>query len=263
MLLEVSELAKSYGGVHAVNSCSLSVDLHEVVGLIGPNGAGKSTAVDLIAGFARPDRGHVVLSGQDVTRAPVHVRANLGLVRSFQLAHVWGRLSVLENLLVAGASTARETVWRQFLSGRRLTTQERQDRIRAREILAEFELLKLKDKPADELSGGQQRLLEFARIVMRQPQVVLLDEPSASLSPAMTERIGESIVGLANRGIAVLLIEHDLPLVDAVTSRVFCMAAGTVVAEGTMSELRRNPLVLEAYLGAESLPDRRSRAASQ
>jgi ABC-type branched-subunit amino acid transport system ATPase component len=256
MLLEVSALAKSYGGVRAVTSCSLTVDRHEVVGLIGPNGAGKSTAVDLIAGFARADRGRVALNGQDVTTTPVHVRANLGLVRSFQLAHVWGRLSVLENLLVAGASAAREAVWRQFLTGRRISKQEQQDRIRAREILADFELLKLKDKPADELSGGQQRLLEFARIVMRQPQVVLLDEPSASLSPAMTERIGESILAFASRDIAVLLIEHDLPLVDAVTSRVFCMAAGTVIAEGTMSELRRNPAVLQAYLGAESEPGR-------
>jgi branched-chain amino acid transport system ATP-binding protein len=260
MLLEVRELAKTYGGVRAVTSCSLDVDRHEVVGLIGPNGAGKSTAIDLISGFARPDHGRVLLGGQDVTRKPVHVRANHGLVRSFQLAHVWGRLSVLENLLVAATLAPNELVWRQFLARRAISRQELQDRLRAREVLAAFDLLNLKDKPADELSGGQQRLLEFARIVMRQPKVVLLDEPSASLSPAMTERIGESIVTLASMDIAVLLIEHDLPLVDAVTSRVFCMAAGTVVAEGTMSELRRNAAVLEAYLGAESLPGRPSRA---
>ncbi len=261
MLLEVSELSKTYGGVRAVTSCSLTVDRHEVVGLIGPNGAGKSTAVDLISGFAKPDSGRCALNGVDVTRMPVYARANRGLVRSFQLAHVWGRLSVLENLLVAGAPATSEAVWRQYLGWRGISRREQQDRIRAREILADFELLKLKDSPADELSGGQQRLLEFARIVMRQPHVILLDEPSASLSPAMTERIGKSILTLADRDIAVLLIEHDLPLVDAVTSRVFCMAAGTVVAEGTMSELRRNPAVLEAYLGAEAKPSGHFRAA--
>jgi ABC-type branched-subunit amino acid transport system ATPase component len=249
-LLEVTGLSKRFGGVQAVQDCSLGVDRGEVVGLIGPNGAGKSTVITLVSGFAVSDEGRVKFDDLDITRQPAHVRARHGLLRTFQLARVWGRLSVMENMLVAGSQSRRESLWRQFAAPRRQMREEALDRERAREILNEYQLLRLKDLPAEQLSGGQKRLLEFARIMMAKPRLVLLDEPSASLSPVMSERIGESILRLVGSGIAVLLVEHDLPLVEATCSRIVCMAGGRIIAEGSMESLRRNELVVEAYLGA-------------
>jgi branched-chain amino acid transport system ATP-binding protein len=250
MLLEVGHLSKRFGGVHAVEDCSFGVDANEVVGLIGPNGAGKSTVINLVSGFETATQGVVVFDGVNVTRKPAHRRSNLGLLRSFQMARVWDRLTLLENLLVAASKPAREVMWRQFLPDSRLQRAELEDRSRGRDVLGEFDLLFLKDTPAGQLSGGQRRLLEFARILMARPRLVLLDEPSASLSPYMSERIADGIRRLSAAGIAVVLIEHDLPLVEATCSRILCMAAGKLIAEGSMEELRGNELVVHAYLGA-------------
>jgi ABC-type branched-subunit amino acid transport system ATPase component len=249
-LLEVTDLSKSFGGVRAVQECSFGVDRGEVVGLIGPNGAGKSTVITLVSGFTVSDGGRVRFDDVDITRQPAHVRARHGLVRTFQLARVWGRLSVMENMLIAATESRRESLWRQFTAPRRQLREEAADRERAGEVLKDYDLLRLKDLPAEQLSGGQKRLLEFARIIMARPRLVLLDEPSASLSPVMSERIGESILRLVSSGIAVLLVEHDLPLVEATCSRIVCMAGGRIIAEGSMESLRRNELVVEAYLGA-------------
>lgn len=249
MLLEVAGLSKRFGGLQAVDDCAFNIAEREVVGLIGPNGAGKSTVISLVSGFAGADAGTIWFGGAEVTRQPAHSRARLGLIRTFQLARVWGRLSVMENMLVAAAPVDREAFWRQFASPHRNRRGEDNDRVRAREILGTFDLLRLKDLPAESLSGGQKRLLEFARILMHRPHLVLLDEPSASLSPAMSELIGDSILRLAADGIAVLLVEHDVALVERTCSRIMCMATGRVIAEGTMAELRGNEEVLRAYLG--------------
>jgi ABC-type branched-subunit amino acid transport system ATPase component len=255
-LLAVNGLAKRFGGVDAVSHCSFEVAEREVLGLIGPNGAGKSTVIGLVSGFVRPDRGSVVFDGADVTKLPVHARARRGLVRSFQLARVWGALSVMENMLVAATPPASEAFFRQFGLGRRGRVREEAYRVRAREVLESFDLLRLKDAPAGSLSGGQKRLVEFARILMYRPRLVLLDEPTASLSPAMSQRIGEGIEVLAAEGISVVLIEHDVDLVERVCPRVVCMASGTVIAEGSMDALRRDRSVVTAYLGATVEPER-------
>lgn len=248
-LLEVNGLARHYGGVAAVSDCSFGVGEREVVGLIGPNGAGKSTVIGLVSGFIRPDRGSVVFDECDVTRLPVHKRAQRGLVRTFQLARVWNALSVMENMLVAATPPAREAFFRQFTVGSQRRQLEEESRVRAREILESFDLLRLKNLSAGSLSGGQKRLVEFARILMFRPRLVLLDEPSASLSPAMSERIGDSIELLAAEGISVVLVEHDVDLVERVCRRVICMASGTVIAQGSMEQLRKNQDVVDAYLG--------------
>jgi ABC-type branched-subunit amino acid transport system ATPase component len=250
MLLEVGDLSKRFGGVHAAEGCTFGVDVDEVVGLIGPNGAGKSTLINLVSGFEAPTAGRVVFDGVDVTRKPAHFRNRLGLLRTFQLARIWDRLTLLENLLVAASTPGREVIWRQFLSAGRLHREELADRSRARAVLAEFDLLPMKDMLAGQLSGGQRRLLEFARILMARPRLVLLDEPSASLSSVMSERIADGIRQLTAAGIAVLLIEHDLQLVETTCSRILCMAAGRLIAEGSMEQLRGNELVVSAYLGA-------------
>jgi branched-chain amino acid transport system ATP-binding protein len=249
MLLEVDGLTKSFGGVHAVAGCSFTIAEKEVVGLIGPNGAGKSTVIELVAGAVPSDSGSVKLDGEDLTRRPGFIRARRGLIRTFQLARVWGRLSVMENMLVAGSDARREALWRQFVPGKRGVQEEAADRLRARGILEEFDLLSLRNAPAQALSGGQKRLLEFARILMAKPRIVLLDEPSASLSPAMTKRVSESIRRLADAGISVVLVEHDTGLVEETCPRVLCMAAGKIIGEGSMNALRGIDEVLEAYLG--------------
>jgi ABC-type branched-subunit amino acid transport system ATPase component len=250
VLLEVDHLSKTFGGVRAAQDCSFSVDAHEIVGLIGPNGAGKSTLIKVVSGFESASAGVVRFDGVNVTRKPAHRRSSLGLMRTFQMARIWDRLTLVENLLVAASTPSREVVWRQFLTVSRLRRAEQDDRVRAREVLAEFDLLSLKDMLAGQLSGGQRRLLEFARILMARPRLVLLDEPSASLSPVMSDRIGEGVKGLSRAGIAVLLIEHDLRLVEATCSRILCMAGGKLIAEGSMNELRDNEHVVRAYLGA-------------
>lgn len=250
MLLEVDGVSKAFGGVPALVDCNIAVDAGELVGLIGPNGAGKSTLIEVISGFQTAATGRIRLAGVDITGRPPHVVAGHGLLRTFQLARVWGRLTVLENLMVAGSKTQHETIWQALLNLQSLRAYERRQRDRARQILTEFELIKYKDTPSERLSGGQKRILEFARIMMANPEIVLLDEPSASLSPEMSGRIGEGIRRMSAAGMAVLLVEHDLALVESVAERVVVMAAGKIVAEGSLAQLRTNPIVVNAYLGS-------------
>jgi ABC-type branched-subunit amino acid transport system ATPase component len=252
MLLAVEELTKLFGGVPAVNHCSLEIGANEITAIIGPNGAGKSTLIDLVAGFQKPTSGRVQFAEHDITHRAPHSVANLGLIRTFQLARVWGRLTVMENLLVAGAGPGRETLWRTFVGMRHLRRAESADRVRARQVLGEFDLLHHKDTRAEALSGGQKRILEFARIVMASPRMVLLDEPSASLSPDMSARVGLGIRHLFDAGITVLLVEHDLSLVESLTERVVVMAFGEVIGAGSLTELRSNSAVVDAYLGSIS-----------
>ena len=255
-MLEISDLSKRYGGSAVVDRLTLSVQAGELVGLIGPNGAGKSTLIDLVCGFTSPTTGEIHFLGQNITGRPAHAIARLGLIRSFQLSRLWGRLTVMENMLVAGASVAREAFWRGLagVAADRLT--ERKDRERARETLADFDLLSLKDAFADQLSGGQTRLLEFARIMMAGPRMVFLDEPSAGLSPTMTNRIAEAIQHLARGNMTIVLVEHNLALVEQLCARVHVMAVGTIIATGTMQDLRANEQVVSAYLGAQPHPQR-------
>jgi ABC-type branched-subunit amino acid transport system ATPase component len=248
-LLEVAGLMKHFGGVPAVDGCSFAIEAGTVVGLIGPNGCGKSTVIDLVCGRKTPDAGTVTFEGRDVTGVPAYRLARAGLTRTFQRARGWSRLTVLENMLVAAAPDGRESVWRTYLTPGTLRRRDERDLVRARAILEEFGLIGLKDDAAETLSGGQQRLLEFARIVMAQPRMVLLDEPLASVNPVMAERMGAEIGRLARAGITVLLVEHNVAVVEDICPRVIVMAQGRVIAEGSMAELRRRTDVVDAYLG--------------
>ena len=249
--------SKSFDGVSVLRDVSLKIDGGQPIGLIGPNGAGKSTLIDIVTGFQKPTSGRVNCIGRDVTGWPPHAVARLGLARTFQLARVWSRLTVMENMLVAAAPPSRAQIWRALMPAAGWRADEAHDRLRAREVLAEFQLLDLKDAPAERLSGGQRRLLEFGRIVMARPGIVFLDEPSAGLSPVMVERISEAMKRLSAAGISIVLVEHNLPLVANTCERICVLAGGTLIAVGSMSELRQNDLVIEAYLG--SALDARSR----
>ena len=249
-ILEVDHLSKRFGGVHAVEDFDLEVEEGSLTGLIGPNGAGKSTAIELITGYLKPDGGHIRFMGRDIHGLAPHRISRLGLLRSFQLAREWPALTVMENMLVAATDPKAIAMWRGAVSGRRLRRDQQVVMARCHEVLDEFGLAQLEDELAGRLSGGQKRLLEFARLVMARPRLVLLDEPLAGVNPVMGARIQAHVGGLVDHGITVLLVEHNLQIIESLCSSVVVMALGSHIAKGEMSELRSNPTVVDAYLGS-------------
>jgi branched-chain amino acid transport system permease protein len=248
--LEVRGIAKRFGGITAVDDCSFQLPLGGIVGLVGPNGSGKSTLVETIAGFVTPDSGRVLLAGRDVTRWTPARRAGIGLTRTFQSARVWNKLTVTENLLVAAPGSAREALWRGVFRPHATAHADAVVLRKAEETLHEVGLWPVRDQLAGELSGGQRRLLEFARIVMSGATVALLDEPLAGVNPVMGDTIVEQIRHLnSTRGVTVLLVEHNLKVVSALCPHVLAMDAGKVVAQGTVQSLASSEAFAEAYLG--------------
>jgi ABC-type branched-subunit amino acid transport system ATPase component len=254
--LEVRSLFKNFGGVAAVYDCSFTAPRLKVTGLIGPNGAGKSTAIDLISGFKLPDSGAVLFAGREVQGLPPHEIARLGLIRTFQTPREWAGLSVLENVALsrwdAGRETLRTGLWGLNRAQRKSGEAEL---ARAREILTEFELIHLRNELAGELSGGQKRLLEFARIRMVEPVLVILDEPMGGVNPVLGERIATAIGAFISAGTTVVVVEHNLAFIERVTDHVIVMAEGKVIAEAPFQNLRANRQVIDAYLGEPSFDD--------
>ncbi len=248
-LLDVRDLRKSFGGVHAVRDCSFEVEEGTITGLVGPNGAGKSTAIDLISGFLEPDAGAIRFAGRDIQGWPAYRVARRGLVRTFQASRVWPGLTVMENMLLAAPDAGRGAVWRAVCTPAQLRVAEEADRIQARAILDEVGLLPLKDEPAGNLSGGQKRLLEIARIFLARPRMVLMDEPLTGVNPVLGARIGDGIKSLVAAGMTVLMVEHNLPFVERTCGTVIVMALGRVIAHGRLDALRSDPAVVDAYLG--------------
>lgn len=251
-LLVVEGISKSFGGVHAINEMSFSVAEGTVTGLIGPNGAGKSTLIEVVTGFLKPDRGEIRFSGRAIASMAPHRISRLGLMRTFQLPREWPAMTVMENMLAAAVDAKRGALWRAVLTPGALARAQAADAERARQVLDSFGLLSLRNDLAKTLSGGQKRLLEFARLVMARPKMVLLDEPMAGVNPTMRARIQESIKGLVERGMTVLLVEHNLETVEALCSTVVVMAVGQRIAAGSMRELRSNRAVVDAYLGSDA-----------
>ena len=248
--LEVKGLSKSFGGVKAVDGCSFSAPRGKVTGLIGPNGAGKSTAIDLISGFKLPDSGTVIFEGHDVLGMAPHRISRLGLIRTFQSPREWPGLTVLENVIMACWDAGRETFWRAVVGlNRAQRTTGASELAKAREILAEFGLSALRNERAGNLSGGQKRLVEFARIRMAEPRLVVLDEPMGGVNPVLGERMALAIEGFISAGTSVIVVEHNLPFIERVTSHVVVMAQGAVIATGPFQSLRANQEVIDAYLG--------------
>jgi ABC-type branched-subunit amino acid transport system ATPase component len=248
--LEVRGLSKHFGGVYAVEACSFQAPLGQVTGLIGPNGAGKSTAIDLISGFKLPDAGTVIFKGHRLEGLPPHRISRLGLVRTFQSPREWPALTVLENAVMARWDAGRESFFRGVVGlGRAQRAAVTGELARAREIIAELGLDSLRNERAGNLSGGQKRLVEFARIRMAQPELVILDEPMGGVNPVMGERMAVAIEGFIASGTSVIVVEHNLPFIERVTQHVIVMAQGTVIAEGPFESLRTSQAVVDAYLG--------------
>jgi neutral amino acid transport system ATP-binding protein len=248
--LEVRGLTKHFGGVYAVEGCSFVAPMGQVTGLIGPNGAGKSTAIDLISGFKLPDSGTVLFKGRALEGLPPHVISRLGLIRTFQAPREWPGLTVLENVVMATWDGGREGFLRGIVGlGSDQRVRKFNELVKAREILDEFGLSKLRNERAGNLSGGQKRLVEFARIRMAQPELVILDEPMGGVNPVLGERMALAIEAFIASGTSVIVVEHNLPFIQRVTQHVIVMAQGTVIAEGPFESLRSNQDVIDAYLG--------------
>lgn len=231
-VLVLDRVARSFGGIQAVDGVSLEVAPAEIVGIIGPNGSGKSTLFNLIAGVYRPDAGRIRFQGRDITGWKPHRIARLGLGRTFQIPTLFTNLTAYENLLAA----AVEADWRQAPR-------------RADEVLQLLHLDQVRHERADNLSGGQQKLLELARVLMRNPSLILLDEVTAGVHPTLRAVILDAVRELRARGTTFLVIEHDMELVRTICDRIIVMDFGQVVATGTFDEIAADPHVMEAYLG--------------
>ncbi len=252
-LLEIENLTKSFGGVHAVRNCTFSIPEGQVVGLIGPNGAGKSTVVDLVSGFGQPDSGSVRFAGEPIIGKRSDVISRLGLIRTFQTPREWRNLTVMDNVLLARRRFANESLWRSLTRARRIRRGEESDRATVRAILERFQLAELRNELADRLSGGQKRLLEFARIAAAEARLIILDEPMGGVNPVLGARIGEAVGQFADEGRTVVVVEHNLPFIERTCHQVVVMDLGEVIAQGPFSALRDNPRVVDAYLGMDQI----------
>jgi branched-chain amino acid transport system ATP-binding protein len=250
-VLEVENLCKSFGGIRAVHDCSFVVRQGQVLGLIGPNGAGKSTVVDLVSGFGRPDEGSIRLAGRELVGMRPDAISRLGLIRTFQTPREWPGLTVMDNVLLARRKFARESLWRCATRAGRLRREEESDRAQVRAILDQFGLTELKNARAATLSGGQKRLLEFARIAAADPRLVILDEPMGGVNPVLGAQIRDAVRQFAAAGQAVVVVEHNLPFIEKTCDEVVVMDLGEVVAQGPFAGLRGNPRVVDAYLGLD------------
>ena len=240
-LLEAQNVSKAFGGIHALNACSITVEQGTITGLIGPNGSGKTTLFNVITGYEHIEVGSIRYIGQSITNLTPDKVFRLGISRTFQLTRIFPRLTVMENMHVAAQ---REGI-KELLS-RWSSTHEQK---RALELLDFVGLTQLKEMPAANLSYGQKKLLEFAFVLISKPQVILLDEPAGGINPTLINQISERIRTLNKQGVTFLVVEHNMEFVMGLCDTVTVMHRGATIAQGTPQEVRTNPAVLEAYLG--------------
>jgi len=247
-MLVATDVHRHFEGMHAVDGVSLEVPRGQITGLIGPNGAGKSTFMAVVAGTLPATSGRILLEAEDITRAPAYARARRGLVRTFQLPSEFARLTVLENLLVAAPHNRGDSLF-GALMGRRYWAQD-EERIvtEARSLLQRFGMSAKESDYAGTMSGGQKRLIEIMRALMLHPRILLLDEPMSGVHPRVIEQIQYYLQVLRTEGLTILMVEHELHLVEQLCDSVFVMAQGKLIGSGTMASLRRQREIVDAYL---------------
>ena len=249
-ILELSDVVKHFGGVAAVAGAELDVRRGSITALIGPNGAGKTTLFNIVSGFYKPERGVITFEGERIDRKPPHAIAKRGLVRTFQITKALTKMSVLENMMLAAPNQPGEHLWRLVFTPRSARAREREVRERAHQLLKLVRLDRLAGHYAGTLSGGQRKLLEFGRALMRDPTMIMLDEPMAGVNPALGLELLDHMKRLQEeRGTTFLLIEHDMEVVMNVSERVIVMNEGRVISAGPPDEVRRDQAVIDAYLG--------------
>ncbi len=249
-MIRVEALSRHFGGLKAVNNVSLQLEPGAITGLIGPNGAGKTTLFDVITGLCAPTAGRVFLGDEDITGLPPHRLFARGLLRTFQIAHEFARLTVLENLLMVPAAQSGERLLNAWFRPQRVATEEAANRQRAEQVMAFLNLSAAADQPAGTLSGGQKKLLELGRTMMVDAKVVFLDEVGAGVNRVLLGEIGDAVLRLNREsGYTFCLIEHDMEFVARLCDPVIVMAEGAVLAQGSAREVQQDERVIEAYLG--------------
>jgi len=247
-MLGARDIHRHFEGMHAVDGVSIEVMPGRITGLIGPNGAGKSTFMAVLAGTLPASSGTIVFQGEDITRLPAYQRARRGLVRTFQLSSEFGQLTVLENLLVAAPDNRGESLLGALLGKRYWMPDEMRLVEQARGLLKRFGMSAKESDYAASLSGGQKRLVEIMRALMLRPRLLLLDEPMSGVHPSIVNEIAGYLEQLRDDGLTILMVEHELAIMDEFCDPVVVMAEGAVLAEGTMEQLRSRSEVVEAYL---------------
>jgi branched-chain amino acid transport system ATP-binding protein/neutral amino acid transport system ATP-binding protein len=248
-LLEVRGLARSFYGVHALNGADLAVESGTITGLIGPNGAGKTTLFNCVSGLIPSEAGQVVFDGHDITGWSADRISRCGLVRTFQIARGFPRLSVLENLMLYGARQPGEQLVRAVRRDVGVRRREEELQARAFAVARRLTLERVVNDPASALSGGQKKLLELGRALMTDPKLVLLDEPIAGVNPTLARTIGDHLQSLRGDGLSFLIIEHHLDVIARLCDPVIVMADGRHLAEGPFAAVAADPRVQEAYMG--------------
>lgn len=248
-LIEAVGLCKAYAGLNVVDDLSLSLGTAEIMGVIGPNGAGKSTLFGLLAGSVRADQGSIRLQQVQVEHESAQQRIGRGLARSFQIPRPFSMMTVLENVMCAAQQQRGESVIANLLTPGSVARQEKATSARAHELLDFLSLSHLATRPARILSGGQRKLLEFARVLMAGPRLILLDEPAAGVNPALLDFMCERIIEINRSGVAFMIIEHNMQLVRELCPRLLVMAQGRKLIEGAPDDILKDRQVVEAFLG--------------
>jgi len=249
-MIRVDNVCKYFGGLKAVDHVSIEIAAGSITGLIGPNGAGKTTLFNTIAGLYAPTEGRVFLDGEEITGLQPHQLFNKGLLRTFQIAHEFTRLSVVENLMMVPGQQAGENLINTWFRRQQVNREERAINERAMEVIDFLNLGQVANEIAGNLSGGQKKLLELGRTMMVDAKIVFLDEVGAGVNRTLLREIGDAIIKLnQEKNYTFCMIEHDMDFISRLCDPVICMAEGAVLAEGTAAEVKNNEEVIEAYLG--------------
>ncbi len=251
-MLRLEKVSKNFGALKAVNNVSLCLKNKGISGLIGPNGSGKTTLFHLITGFYKLDSGNIYFNDQKIDGLPSYIISRKGIVRTFQHTRVLPDLSTLDNLIAAAPGRICENILPLFFQPSKVMAHERKSAQKAISILETLELIELKDSPAGDLSYGQQKLLEIGRILMAEPKLIILDEPTAGINPSLIRNLVKILKDLNGQSIKIFLIEHNMPLVSELCDDIFVMDSGNLIFYGTPEEVINNKVVIEAYLGREA-----------